>query len=498
MSASQEKKLRKQLRETGQDKRQLAQKKAEKAKKRTRVTQAVVIVVLVLAVISLITFNSNLLYGNFTAARAGGTRYTAAEYTFFYKSAYNNFVQQYGDYLEYMGLDTTKSLSSQQYGEDQTWADFFKETARNNIKEVTALYDDAVKEGFQLSEEDRLSLETTIQSYEANYSAYGFASVNAFLAAQYGRGCTLSVVSRLIERSFIAQAYAQEKNDSFTYTAAELDAYYAENKDDLDYYSYLSYFADGSVIETDAGTDAEADPDASPDPAEADAAKAEAMAAAKELADSVIADAETADAFKSAVVSAGGTEPTETPTQGSSLSGSSYADWLKNASRRAGDTTVIETDTGYYALYFIDRDDNSYNAVSVRHILVNAAADESGAYTDEAKDEAKAKAEELLAEWKAGDATEDSFAALANSNSGDTGSNTNGGLYENIRKGTMVQEFNDWSFDPARKPGDTGVVYGESASYAGYHVMYFVSRDETYADLLADSALRGAAFTEWQ
>ena len=34
----------------------------------------------------------------------------------------------------------------------------------------------------------------------------------------------------------------------------------------------------------------------------------------------------------------------------------------------------------------------------------------------------------------------------------------------------MVQEFNDWIFDPARKPGDTGIV---ETSY-GYHIMYFV------------------------
>ena len=45
------------------------------------------------------------------------------------------------------------------------------------------------------------------------------------------------------------------------------------------------------------------------------------------------------------------------------------------------------------------------------------------------KDAAKQKAEDLLAQWKAGDATEDSFAELANENSADSGSNTNGGLY---------------------------------------------------------------------
>ena len=36
----------------------------------------------------------------------------------------------------------------------------------------------------------------------------------------------------------------------------------------------------------------------------------------------------------------------------------------------------------------------------------------------------------------------------------------------------MVEEFNDWCFDAARKPGDTGIV---ETPY-GYHVMYFVAQ----------------------
>ena len=74
-------------------------------------------------------------------------------------------------------------------------------------------------------------------------------------------------------------------------------------------------------------------------------------------------------------------------------------------------------------------------------------------------------------QWLAGDATEDSFAALANEKSQDPGSNTNGGLYENVYKGQMVEPFENWCFDESRVPGDTGLV---KTSY-GCHVMYFVS-----------------------
>ena len=119
-----------------------------------------------------------------------------------------------------------------------------------------------------------------------------------------------------------------------------------------------------------------------------------------------------------------------------------------------------------------------YPSVAVRHILVKAEAAEDGTYTDEAKEAAKARAEEILKEWEDGDKTEESFAALAEQYSEDTGSNTNGGLYENVLQGQMVEEFDAFCFDESRKSGDTGVVYGESTSYAGYHVMYFVGEGD--------------------
>ena len=119
-----------------------------------------------------------------------------------------------------------------------------------------------------------------------------------------------------------------------------------------------------------------------------------------------------------------------------------------------------------------------YPSVAVRHILVKAEAAEDGTYTDEAKEAAKARAEEILIEWEDGDKTEESFAALAEQYSEDTGSNTNGGLYANVLQGQMVEEFDAFCFDESRKSGDTGVVYGESTSYAGYHVMYFVGEGD--------------------
>ena len=124
-----------------------------------------------------------------------------------------------------------------------------------------------------------------------------------------------------------------------------------------------------------------------------------------------------------------------------------------------------------YAASGITKDTRS---VDVRHILVYPeGADSTNIFTEEFSEEAwaagEAAANALLEEFLAGEQTEEAFAALANEHSQDPGSNTNGGLYEGVTEGQMVQAFNDWCFDAARQVGDTGVVRTEY----GYHVMYF-------------------------
>lgn len=139
----------------------------------------------------------------------------------------------------------------------------------------------------------------------------------------------------------------------------------------------------------------------------------------------------------------------------------------------------------YFASYGVEKSD--IPNVNVRHILIEPEADEDGNISDEAWEKAQEQAETLLEEWKTGEATEDSFGLLATENSADSGSSSNGGLYENVYPGEMVTAFNDWCFDPDRKEGDTDIV---KTDY-GYHIMYFVGHTEEYYYLtVAESDMR--------
>ncbi|MEG1166303.1 MAG: hypothetical protein RSD68_07810, partial [Oscillospiraceae bacterium] len=328
MSASQQKKVRQQQREEGVEKRQLAQKKAIKKQKRSKATGIIAGILAIVLVAALIIFNSPLFYRHFAAVKIGDESYSAAELSFFYKTTYYNFANQNGQMLQMMGLNPELPLDSQEYTEGQTWADFFRDAAIESMKNTTMLWSEAQKAGFKMSDEEQAALDANLEQLKTAYEGSEFKSADKYIAASYGRGCNVKLVSKLIEKSFIAQAYSEEMQSSFTYSPETLAKEYETNADNYDKYTYISYLVDGSVKEepqapaadgsTASGSDIAEVPSATPAPTEeeAAAAKAEAMADAKETADKLIADVETADDFSTKVLALKQAEAKPTTTSG--------------------------------------------------------------------------------------------------------------------------------------------------------------------------------------
>lgn len=117
-------------------------------------------------------------------------------------------------------------------------------------------------------------------------------------------------------------------------------------------------------------------------------------------------------------------------------------------------------------------------AGTVRHILICPEGGTTDAttgettYTEAEWQACLTEAQKVLDEWKAGEATEDSFAEMVSAYSEDTGSTSTGGLYENVvADGTYMEEFEAWAVDAGRQTGDVDII---KTSY-GYHIMYYVS-----------------------
>jgi parvulin-like peptidyl-prolyl isomerase len=226
------------------------------------------------------------------------------------------------------------------------------------------------------------------------------------------------------------------------------------------------------------------------------------MAAAKEIAEEMLAAVNNGADMKSLADTNDKAQYAETNV--GTYYGTTLTEWIYDDARKTGDTALLESGTSFYVTRFLDRYLNESNTIDVRHILIpvesgTLSAEDEGyeAEHEQLLADCKAKAEELLNQWKAGEATEESFAALANEHSDDSNSNTTGGLYSAVPQGKMVPEFNDWCFDTARKSGDTGVVYGTNGAYEGYHILYFVGENDALWKLTAESTLRNQDLTEW-
>ncbi len=518
MSASNKKKLRKEQESAKLTEKQLAaQKEAKKTKLYTAafviVMVAILAVAIVVGVFHTIT-NSGIREKNTVALTVGDHEISNAELNYFYMDAVNNFYSSYGSYASMFGLDTTKPLNEQVVDETtgKTWADDFLDSAKESVKAVYAMADAAEAAGFSLTEEQLQNIESNVSMLEIYATSYGYSSTNSYLKANYGNGASEESYLEYCRLTSLADAYYTEYTESLTYTDEDLRAKEAENFDAYSSYTYNTYYLAASRFLEGGTTDSEGNTTYSDEETAASVTAAEE--AANSLAEGEYASAEDFDAAIAALAvnaDSSASSTVYTATAYGSVS-SVYQEWLTDSSRKEGDIACFENSTtstnedgtetttvsGYYVVYYIGSDDNQFPLANVRHILVSyegGTTDENGntTYSDEEKAAAKTAAEDLLEQWKSGDATEDSFAALANEHS-DDGDGTTGGLYENVYPGQMVTNFNDWCFDASRAPGDTGVVETEY----GYHVMYYVGdSDYTYRDYQIENDLRNADAEAW-
>lgn len=168
--------------------------------------------------------------------------------------------------------------------------------------------------------------------------------------------------------------------------------------------------------------------------------------------------------------------------------------WLFDEKTKANDTKLIKDEgnkTSTYKVYLLKTTSHidESETKDVAHLLVSFNDYKEGTkITDEEKAKAKAEAEKLLAEYLEGEKTQEAFEKFAEEHTADSAV-----TYENVKKGQMVEEFEDWIFDEARKIGDTDIVETEY----GYHVMYFVGEGKIAWKADAFSGVLSDLFEDW-
>lgn len=301
-------------------------------------------------------------------ATCGDAQLTVGQLQTYYWMEVRSFLNAYGAYAAYFGMDTAQSLDKQPCGvaEGVTWQQYFLESSLNAWQNYQAMAFEAAENQAEMNPEFQEIIESLDADLEQAAQSGGFDSVEDMLAKTMGPGATAAEYKNYMQVYYAGFSYYDVWAKENAPTAQEIEDFFAEREDE---------YADNGITK-------------------------------------------------------------ETAT------------------------------------------------IDVRHILImpEETTDDQGntSVSDEARSAAQTKAEDILKQWKAGDLSEESFAALATEYTEDPGSQSTGGLYEGVTEGQMVPAFNDWCFDASRKPGDYGIVQTDY----GFHVMYFVARNlmwESYA-----------------
>ena len=496
MSASREKKSRQGKFEELTEKQLKAREEAARAK-RNSVVYTIIGVVCALLVAALLIWNSGVFQNRAAAVTVGDESFTAAEVNYYYNEMrmqyyYMSLYGAAGDY----DPQTDPALQTYDAETKKTWHDFFVDEAIKTLTEVKVVNDKAAADGVTLSEEGQQSVKDNLASLVAVSANNGYSTVNSYLKAAYGTGMNKSLFKRLLTESALSSEVINGHTDALTYTDEQLEAYYAEHTDELDIFTFevASVSAKPEKKTNEDGTEAT--------PTDED--KAAALEAARTIANNITASVKSGKSFADAAGAYA--EDTRVTYQEPSETAGEYlsalmGDWIKAAERQAGDVTVLvsEDQQTCYAVQFVSRARDVEVPGDIRHILVAAEQDEGAtAPTDAQYDAAKTKAEELLNSWKSGAATEESFAELAKAESADPGSAANGGLYENVSSATgFIPEFTEWTIDPARQVGDTGLVKNTASSTKGWHILYYCAKGEPVWKQTVTSRKANEETTQW-
>lgn len=474
MSASREKNKRREQAASAEVSATPAKKGMSKGLKWTLGIICLVLVIAVVTFFSMLTSGS--LAGHATAATIGTHKLSSAMVNYFYKEAYNSMSESYGDMLSYI-IDTSTPLDEQYYDEEAgtTWADMFIEQGLSTAASTYAVYDEAIANGATLSEEDQESIDLSVQNIELYATYYGYGSVNAYLSAIYGTGCNEKNFREFLTISTIANNYSSEVYNEPSYTEAELTAAYDEDPNSFDTVSYRLFTVSDSLFDEEDEEKL----------AELKKTAADEMYAAAQEGEDAFIEAAYDHAPESSKESY--EDESYTLTTDASYSGTDLSNWLFDSARTENEAACIEVDGTYYVAIFLSRDTHEFNLPNVRHILISV----SDSTDEDAKAAALETAEAVLAEYEAGEHTEDAFAAIGDAAYAD-GTSAESARYENITPGQMVEDFENWCFED-HEVGDTGIV---ETSY-GYHVMFFSGYGENYKLYLVENSERSDAYNAW-
>lgn len=305
-------------------------------------------------------------YSDAIVATVGEHELSNGLFQVFYWAQFGYLMNSYGEYAAYLGLDATKSLAEQYYGEDVTWEQYFLELAMDEYLQYCALYDEATKRGIEPDEETKASLETIEEDLESFAVQGGYESAEDYLYQVFGPGVTREDYAEYYKLFATAQLYANELQMSIQLSGDEVEAFYDANAASFEQQGIQKINRNVVNVrhiliqpEYDIDTDDDLEPDSSSD---------EAWAAAEQAANDTYERWKlnpTEENF--ATVATDTTYDTGSAETGGLYEGvypgqmvTEFDEWCFDTTRQPGDHEIIRTDYGYHIMYFVGEGDHAY------------------------------------------------------------------------------------------------------------------------------------------
>lgn len=439
-----------------------------------------------------------------------------AQMSYFFAANLSSELANNSTVYQYYGLDTSKSLKTQNYPSGGTWYDYFMQSVTIPfVKQMLTLCEQAKSVGFELSDEDLASIDESIQAIKDSASQGGY-SVSQYLLRSYGYGVNLKDVRSAMEMSRLASSYRNSVMDSYEHSESDLAGYFSEHENDflkIDYLSYTFKVSDVKSADTSTDTDTSADTDASTDTSaesKEEDEDAEYKAQIKASADSLaaITDVEQFKAYVEnylkTVVYASETDTdkldgnvtsamSKLETKGASYSEDSDEIKALFDMTEANKTFLHTHDDGTCEVYLLTAPKyrEEYTTKNARVIALSSSDSGSITSTIDTINEALNSAEDKDAK----------FIELADEYSRSTAKDA---LYENIGKDDFdIDEMNAWLWDESRADGDRDIFSKESTSSSTstssttyYYIVMYKGDGMTKWKYDVDTAMKNAQYEE--
>ena len=414
-----------------------------------------------------------------------GISFSHAEYMYFFNECAEQYITANAGMLDYTGLKLGIDYSKQykNTNTDETWEDYFKAQAENDMKDIAFICKAAEKNNYTFDKDNLTRHIENIKEKIAEKAHNTDQTLDAYIGQAYLSGARFRDIRPAIEKQEKAEIYKSYIKEGISYTTEDIFDYYDVNSQLYDIVDYRAI-----ILSTTEYMNA-LSPEYNIEDYESDEELKAVIyeEATKKLLDDanhIFDNTKSEEDFKAYALEYAPESVKKSANEDDDISlnknidyssaNLAYKDWLFDEQRTYGSMCLIkeEQSGNYYLLFFLGRNKNKSHSVSYNHIYISYPISSPIAdMSDEDKESGRRKAEKIYKEIsEAKPLSQSEFENFADKYNDDYSTKDTHGYKENIYKHNLPASISEWLYSD-RLPGDMVLIHDSEGSY----ILYFIS-----------------------